>query len=352
MSHVEILPATDEHRESWNHFVTQYSDNPCHLYEWRRILEETYGYKCLYLMAQDEKKLVGVFPAAVIRSRLFGTQICSLPFADYGGILLSDVTESRTIDAFIGFLSVYLRQAKFLEIRTPLQARVAESLSKTTEKGKTEYLTFILDLNKPFEQIWKRDFDKYLRNAIRKAVKNNIEVTFETWGENLNHFYRLYLITMKKLGSPPHGLRFFKSIHHFLGDKHVKLFLASKSNDVIGGVVALTGAKTIYPVYEGINPDYRNLNPASLLFSRIIEWSCNNGYKFFDFGRTLDGSSVYNFKKQWGGMKRSLPYFYVGNEIPQQDLREKYMVLSKLWGKLPTSIAKRLGPFVKGGVGQ
>lgn len=349
---MDILLATDKDRENWNHFVFQYSDNPCHLYEWRRILEETYGYKCVYLMAQDGSQLVGTFPIAVIRSKLFGTQICSLPFTDYGGLLLSDTTEGSTTDAFVSYLSAYLKQAKFLEIRTPVQARVVESLSKTAEKGKVEYATFILDLNKPFEEIWKKDFDKYLRNAIRKAIKNKIEVTFEEWEENLGSFYRLYLRTMKKLGSPAHGLEFFETIHQFLGDKHVKLFLATKSNNVIGGVIALTGVNTMYPIYEGIAPDYRNLNPASLLFSRIIEWSCSQGYKSFDFGRTLHGSGVYNFKKEWGGVEKPLPYFYFGTEIPQQDLREKYAHISKLWGKLPTFVAKRIGPIVKGGIGQ
>jgi len=303
-------------------------------------------------MAKDQNKVVGVFPAAIIKSKLFGTQIRSLPFADYAGPLLSDEAECTVIDMFLDCLSTYVEQAHFLEVRTPVQARVAECLGENFERGRMEYVTFVIDLNKPFEEIWKKDFDKYLRNAIRKAIKNNIEATDEKWDENLDQFYRTYLLTMKKLGSPAHGPKFFKALHDLLGDKHVKLFVSKKSNETIGAVVAFIGRETIYPAYEGINPNYRNLNPASLLFDRMLEWGCNNGYRIFDFGRTLRGSGVYNFKKQWGGREKSLPYYYLGKNVPKQDPREKYVYLSKLWGKLPISIAKRIGPYVKGGIGQ
>lgn len=306
----------------------------------------------MYLIAEEGAEIAGVFPTAIIRSKLFGTQICSLPFADYGGPLLSDGAQCTVISAFIDSLSALMERANFLEVRTPMQAGVAECLSKSFETGKMEYATFVVDLNKPFEEIWKKNFDKYLRNAIRKAIKNNIDAANENWDENIIQFYKTYLLTMKKLGSPAHGLKFFKTLHDLLGDEHVKLFLSKKLNKTIGGVVTFNGRDTIYPAYEGIDPSYRNLNPASMLFSRIIEWGCNKGYRLFNFGRTLRGSGVYNFKKQWGGKEQPLPYYYLGKHVPDQDPREKYVYLSKIWGKLPIPIAKRMGPYIKGGIGQ
>jgi len=349
---MDIRLATDDDKEQWNKFVLQHTDYPCHLYEWRKILEQVYGYECIYLIAEEGPEIAGVLPTAMIRSKLFGTQICSLPFADYGGPLLSDWAECTVINAFLESLSSYVEQANFLEVRTPTQASVAECLSKNFERAKIEYVTFVIDLNKPYKEIWEKDFDKYLRNAIRKAIKNNVEAADESWDENITQFYNTYLLTMKKLGSPAHGLKFFKSLHDLLRDEHVKLFLSKKSNKTIGGVLVLTGRDAIYPAYEGIDPQYRNLNPASLLFSRIIEWGCSNHYRLFNFGRTLRGSGVYNFKKQWGGKEQPLPYYYLGKDIPDQDPREKYIYLSKLWGKLPIPIARRMGPYIKGGIGQ
>jgi len=343
--------ATDEDKESWNRFVLKHSDNPRHLYEWRKILEEVYRYKCLYLMAKDENKVVGVFPVAIIKSKLFGTQICSLPFADYGGSLLSEEAECTVINTFLDSLSAYVEKANFLEVRTPVQARVADCLSKSFERGKMKYVTFVIDLSKPFEEIWKKDFAKHLRNAIRKAVKNRIHVISNGSRENLYSFYNLYLLTMKRLGSPPHRPEFFEACFDLLGDKRVKLFQAMISNKVIGGLISFLGNHTIYTPYEVTDSNYRNLNPASLLFSEIIKWGCENGYQLFNFGRTLASSGVYRFKKQWGGEEKILPYYYIGKKIPQQDPREKYTYLSKLWSKTPISIARRLGPYIKGGMG-
>lgn len=352
MTQTKISPVNDDERDRWNAFVAEYSDYPCHLYEWKKVLESVYHYKCKYLIAEERSEIVGVFPAAIIRSKLFGTQICSLPFADYGGPILSNKAGYTVVNSFLDSLSTHMEKASFIEVRAPVQTSVADCLNKNLETGKMEYVTFVVDLNKPFEEIWKRDFDKYLRNAIRKAIKNNIEAASERWGEDINQFYHTYLLTMKKLGSPAHGLEFFKSLHDLLGDEHVKLFLSKKSNKIIGGIVAFTGKDTIYPVYEGIDPKYSNLNPASLLFSHIIEWGCNKRYRFFDFGRTLRGSGVYNFKKQWGGKEKILPYYYFGKKIPQQDPRKKYAYISKLWRKLPISIARRIGPYIKAGIGK
>ena len=61
-------------------------------------------------MAKDQNKVVGVFPAAIIKSKLFGTQIRSLPFADYAGPLLSDEAECTVIDMFLDLSLVHISE--------------------------------------------------------------------------------------------------------------------------------------------------------------------------------------------------------------------------------------------------
>ena len=349
---MKVRLAVDGDKDRWNEFVFNLSDCPSYLYEWKEILERVYKYDCKYLMVEERHRVVGVFPTATLRSKLFGVRIFSLPFSDYGGPLFAtEEADCSLLSLFLDSLSSDLNEADYLEVRSPTQANVHACLNKTFEPGKVTYLTFIIDLNKPYEEIWRHKFGKYLRNAIRKAVKNRIYVIEKSSRENLYSFYNLYLLTMKKLGSPPHGLEFFEACFDLLGDRRVKLFEAMISDKVIGAVVAFVGRHTIYPAYEGIDPKYRNLNVASLLFSQIIKWGCENGYQLFDFGRTLPGSGVYRFKKPWGGEEKLSPYYYMGKKIPQQDPREEYRILSKVWSKTPISIARRLGPYVKGGVG-
>ena len=349
---LHIRLANDRDKDQWNDFVLRFSDYPCFLYQWKNVLEGVYGHECTYLMAEDQHKIVGVFPIALIKSKLLGVRFYSLPFSDYGGPLLKPSDENLVvIDAFLRSLSSHMDQADYLEVRSPVQGDVAKSLENALTLGNVKYVTFVIDLSKPFDEIWRHNFKKDLRTAIRKAIKNKIEVTKSNFEENLHDFYRLYLLTMKKLGSPPHGIEFFQTVHDLLGDKHVKLFVAKISNKVIGGLVVFLGRHVIYSAYEAIDPKYRKLNLGHMLDSRIIEWGCENGYDLFDFGRTLPGSGVYLFKKHWGGKERILPYYYLGKRIPQQDPREKYTYLSRLWSKMPTCIAKRVGPYIKGGIG-
>lgn len=349
---MNIQLANENDKNRWNEFISEFSDYPCLLYEWRSVLEEVYSYKCYYLVAEREHEILGVFPATLIKSKLFGTRLCSLPFSDYGGpVLKPNKRNALLVNDFLENLPLAMTQIDYMEVRSPIQNEVTKSLESALKLGNTKYMTFIIDLRESYDEIWRKRFDKYLRNAIRKAVKNKIRVVEENFEESLTSFYPIYLSTMKKLGSPPHGIEFFKACHKSLGEQ-VKIFLAATSNKIVGGVLVFLGRKIVYPAYEGIDPNYRRLNAASLLFSCIIKWGCENSYHSFDFGRTLYGSGVCSFKKQWGGKQKSLPYYYIGKHIPEQDPREKYANISRIWSKLPISIAKRIGPHIKGAIGQ
>ena len=350
---MDIRVASDDDQNSWNQFVFKYSDSPFHLYQWKEILERIYGYRCEYLMAEDRHEIVGIFPVALIKSKLFGVRICSLPFSDYGGTLFASVEiNSSLLDLFLQYLSPYVEEANYFEVRSPMQSNVATCLENRLKLGKVKYLTYIIDLNKPFNEIWRHEFPKDLRYAIRKAIRNKIEVLEMEFEEGIHEFYQLYLLTMKRLGSPPHGIEFFSACHDLLGDEHTKLFMAMKSGKVIGGIIVLLGKYTIYSTYLVIDSTHRSLNPGSLLDCRVIEWGCENRFRFFDFGRTLYGSGVHLFKKQWGGKEMFQPYYYLGKKIPQQDPREKYFFLSMLWGKvIPVSVTKKIGPIIKGAIG-
>jgi len=349
---MNIRVANENDKEDWNNFVAKHSDYPCFLYQWKEILERVYGYECKFLIAEDQNEIVAIFPVSLMKSKVFGQRLCSLPFSDYGGPLFSLERTDISMDLFTDYLIPHLNSADFLEVRTPIQISVTNRLRNSLELGNMKYATFVIDLKKPFDEVWKHQFDKYLRNSIRKAIKNGIKVREENFEEKLSEFYTLYLMTMKKLGSPPHGEKFFRTCYALLGESRVKLFSASMLGRSIGGVLAFLGEHIIYPVYEGINPRYRNLNTASLLFSEIMEWGCERDYWNFDFGRTLLGSGVYLFKKQWGGKEKALPYYYWGKKIPRRDPREKYERISKIWSKVtPLSVTKIVGPFFKGGIG-
>lgn len=349
-----VRSAAYRDKDRWNEFVFRFSDSPFHLFEWKEIFENVYGYECQYLIAENRNHIVGILPLVMIRSKLFGFRLCSLPFLDYGGPVLDyDKTDSlSSLESFLNYLSCYTNKADYLEIRSPPQVGVMNYSETVFECGNVKYLSFLINLNRSFDEIWQHDFDSDLRKKIRKATKHNIRVADRNFEEAMNEFYHVYILAMKRLGSPPHKIGFFTALPKMLGDKRVKFFPIAMEGKLVGGAIVFLGNSTMYYGYEVINPEYRNLRPTYLLYSEMLKWGCKNKFRLFDTGRTLYGSGVYLFKKQWKGKERILPYYYHGKKIPREDPREKYEFLSKLWSKLlPLSITAKIGSHIKAGVG-
>jgi len=349
-----VRSAARQDEAGWNEFVFKYSDSPYHLYGWKKIFESVYGYECHYLITEDQNEIVGILPLAVMRSKLFGFRVCSLPFLDYGGpVFKFDNTDPLScLRSFLDHFSSYTDKADYLEVRSPPQMEAADCLKTTFKPGNVKYLTFLINLNRSFDEIWQNDFDSDLRKKIRKATKRNIRVVEHNFEETMDEFYYAYLLAMKRLGSPPHKIEFFSDLPKMLGDKRVKFFSIAIGNRLIGGAIVFVGNSTMNYGYEIVNPEYRNLRPTYLLYSEMLKWGCENGLRIFDTGRTLYGSGIYLFKKQWGGKEKILPYYYSGKKIPREDPREKYAFLSKLWSRfLPPSFTSKIGWRIKAGVG-
>ncbi|HEU5320205.1 MAG TPA: FemAB-like protein, partial [Methylomirabilota bacterium] len=83
---------------AWNAFVEGHPQaSVFHLLEWQRIIVSAYGHEPHYLAASEPAGVAGVLPLVMIRSRLFGRSLVSLPFADYGGICASDPAVARAL---------------------------------------------------------------------------------------------------------------------------------------------------------------------------------------------------------------------------------------------------------------
>ena len=86
---VRIVPYTRQDSKNWDSFVKAHPHaNLYHLSFFRSVVEKTYGHQSLYFQAVDENSQIrGILPLFFIRSLIFGKELVSLPFCDYGGIL-------------------------------------------------------------------------------------------------------------------------------------------------------------------------------------------------------------------------------------------------------------------------
>src|ERR1700681_2929768 len=75
-------------RAAWDTFVSNHPyGSPFHLIAWKESIEQTFGYRPLYLLATVDDHVAGVLPLFLVKNVLTRKRLISSPFAVYGGIL-------------------------------------------------------------------------------------------------------------------------------------------------------------------------------------------------------------------------------------------------------------------------
>jgi hypothetical protein len=78
-----VICGADERVEWDNYVVSLLSTTVCHVFHWQSIIQAAYGHKPAYLMARSGGRVHGVVPLFVVKSRMFGKLLSSIPFLDY-----------------------------------------------------------------------------------------------------------------------------------------------------------------------------------------------------------------------------------------------------------------------------
>jgi FemAB-related protein (PEP-CTERM system-associated) len=346
------IEAADEcDARSWNEFVKMNPHaTPYHLWEYGKSLSLTYGYKRFYLIAKEDEEIVGILPLIQVKSLLFYNKLISLPFCEYGGQL----SESKYIAKSLWKMAIEVAnklKVDYVEIRNPSNIPDINGYHRIQR-----YVTFEIDLTKSKESLWC-NLDKKTRNAIRKAMKNGVEVE-EVKNENgLKLYYKLYLKTQKRHGSPPNSFKLFYNIYRQLQPMGImRILLAKYQGKTIGGIITFHFNGIIYWWGGVMDPDYRHLNPTNLLLWEMIKWGIENDLKTFNLGRTRKNTSIYHFKSKWGGKEVVLQdYVFPLNSSRKYILPDpyqgRYKFLSKLWSILPIVLAEKIGPKIISKIG-
>lgn len=348
---LSVVPFLDDDKDLWNEWVTS---NPWasfyHLWEWGEVLCRTYQYQRYYFAVKRGQEILGVLPLIYIRSKIFANKLVSLPFAEYGGPLLTDSIDSPEIELALAIFSkalstlVRLLRVDYVELRQP---KFSLSLTAPTS-GFTplrRYLTFRVDLTKSESELW-RNLDKKCRNAIRRAMRSGVKIK-EVDLDHISQYYHLYLDTESRHGSPPHSEDFFRNVIDLFAQKRLRMMLAVFDGKAIGGIMAFHFMKKLYWFNNVLDREYAKLNPTNLLLWKLIKWGVQNDFAMLDLGQTRpEDKGIYNFKSGWAGRKVPLENHVLmmkNVEIPDP-LQRKYVVLSRLWSLLPQALTERVGP--------
>ena len=185
---MEVVNYSDKLKRKWDDFVLRHPDGwHYHLVGWREVIRRTYGHECNYISAVDnDGQIHGLLPSVMIKSRIFGNSLTSLPFIDYAGI----IADSKEASESMIKSSIDFAQSNDLELVELRQLKQSEG----DFLNSTHKVTLVLELPANEEALFK-SLSSERRNRVKKARSSGLSVEivgpemlpifFQIWTENM-----------------------------------------------------------------------------------------------------------------------------------------------------------------------
>jgi FemAB-related protein (PEP-CTERM system-associated) len=343
--------ASNADRQTWDAFVgRQPHANPYLLYGWCDVIQSTYGHETHYLMLTGrDRSVLGVLPLVHLRHFVFGNRLVSLPFADAGGVLAVDreaeealLSAARDLCLRAGVGQIELRQEVALVSwgeASPTGSRASVARRK---------VRMLMTLPESSEGL-RTGFKAKLRSQINRPLKEGC--SSKVGGlELLEDFYKVFLINMRDLGSPVHSKELMRHVLEAFPERS-RIFAVYHAGEPIAASLVIGYNGVLRNPWASSDRRYASMSPNMLLYSRMLEYACESGYRTFDFGRSTPGEGTYRFKQQWGAQPAPLHWYTIsadGSTTAAQDSpSERFNLATQVWKKLPVRLTKVLGPRIR-----
>ena len=239
-----IRQATQSDQYKWDQYVNSHPDAAhVHLWPWKKVIEDSYNKKSYYLIAESESKIIGLLPLFYIKSRLFGKELVSMPYATYGGVLadngqIQEALINSAIDLAnqVNADTIKLRQVQKISPINFENTKISRDDSKVSMR-----LRLIQDSEQQFN-----GFKAKLRSQIRRPQKEGMTVKFGS-AELIDDFYKVFLVNMRDLGSPVHSKKLFINLIEQLPETVKAAVVYFKSLPVAAGIITIMGEMVEIP---------------------------------------------------------------------------------------------------------
>lgn len=335
---MDILEINDPAQEQkWDRYALGKTQTIMDLAGWRHVARDTYGIKSFFLAAVDNDHIAGTLALYEIKHPLFGHYLLTAPFGTEGG-LLYDSDSARNL---------LLEAARKLADRHEVDYLVIR-LKNNDLHGFTvdhRFCTAFIALEPGSDHLWNKRIPSKTKNQVRKGMKDSFQT--DCGNHLVEDFYELISTHMRNLGSPWHGLDFYKNIVKYMGSRSEFIVIKEGSN-LVAGALLFHVNQTVQNVWAIALNKYNSRCANYKMHWDFLQESCRQGYKWFDMGRSIIGSRAMEFKKNWNPDVVTLSYnFYLRRvkEPPFNDPRNPLFAAPIfVWKKLPLALTRRIGP--------
>lgn len=302
------------------------------------VIQNAMGHQGPVLLAVEEGNVVGALPLVIQSSRLFGRFATSLPFFNYGGPLThSKAVAQALIDAAGPLLAEH--ELSHIEVRT-----TQPGLPYPCSEQKVSMLLPLPTTDDRLDQ----QLGAKVRAQANKAAEHQPVIRFGQ-SELLDDFYRVFAHNMRDLGTPVYGKDWFRTLLQTEAFKAQLAVVYQAQRPVACGFLMGQGDVLEIPWASTV----RRANPMNInmwMYRQILRWAIEQGYDWFDFGRSTRDAPTFQFKKQWGA-KPVQHYWYTlsAEDQPAAETRPdspKFKLMIAVWQRLPVWLTRLIGPPV------
>jgi len=139
---------------------------------WLNTIPRLYGYEIIPLISTSQQgHITGFLPLCLMRSRLTGKRLVSLPFLDLFPLLAEDGASANTLVDQAIELAVR-EKVKYLELRLGLN----DALSDRTDLVRADlYVRWLMSLTADPEKVWMT-LRKPVQHQVKKSRKLGVQV--------------------------------------------------------------------------------------------------------------------------------------------------------------------------------
>lgn len=308
---------------------------------WLRVLQESYGFKPMYLACSDHSAPGALMPLMEVRDIFTGTRGVSLPFSDCCEPLVSESVPSVHLFREIVHFG-RSRRWKFYQCR-------GGTLPLNEAQPSLAFYEHRLDLRHSTKDLFA-GFHGSVRQAVRKAEREGVKVEISAAISDLRDFYNLHCITRKRHGLPPQPFAFFLNLHRYVISRDQGwVVLARHGQQAIAGAIFLHLGKRVVYKFGASSEAFQHLRGNNLAIWEAIKWYAQNGFESLHFGRTsLANEGLRRFKGSWGSRESLLHYFKYelakNTFVTENDGASSWY--NRLFLALPVAVARLIGAML------
>ncbi|MCA9247119.1 MAG: GNAT family N-acetyltransferase [Planctomycetales bacterium] len=322
--------------DQWQAYVEGHGEATIfHTRAWLDLLVEQYRFPLHLLALKNSGEVVAAAPFLETH-RLFGPRkLVSLPFSDSIQLLSASPSAAKAFRERLAGEHIAGIEAIVMRTDKPIEP----------PRAPAPWVRHRVELARPVAEI-QAAFHRSVHTNVRKARRRGLSVAFRKDADAMGIFYRLQLLTRRRLGVPNQPRRFFQRFYDALiatGPGRVAI-VSRSGQPVAAGVLLSFNGTTVYK-YAAADPRTFGDRPTDLLAATAIDSATGAGEHTFDFGITrADQAGLLRFKDKFATTRVDVfNEAILGTPEPLTELSPSMSVLSFAIRHSPMLICQMVG---------